>query len=80
MPRFKKPKPLAVCDVCGAFAGEHMDVNHRCSTTRYGRRCSGTFKSNLGQVWEECQGCYATGTVGSETCVECSGWGWRLVG
>jgi len=31
-------------------------------------------------VWDECQGCYATGEVGSETCVECSGWGWRLVG
>jgi len=80
VPHIKKPKPLAVCDVCGAFTGEHMDVNHRCTRSLYGRRCSGTFKSNLGQVWEECQGCYATGKVGSETCVECSGWGWHLVG
>jgi hypothetical protein len=80
VPRFKKPKPLAVCDVCGAFTGEHMELNHRCTRSLYGRRCSGTFKSNLGQVWDECQSCYATGTVGSEPCPECSGWGWHLVG
>jgi len=80
MPRVKKPKPLAVCDICGAFTGEHQDLNHRCSGALYGRRCSGTFKSNLGLVWDECQACYATGKVGSETCVECSGWGWHLLG
>ena len=80
MPHFKKPKPLAVCNVCGAFAGEHQDVNHRCTRALYGRRCSGTFKSSLGLVWDECQACYATGKVGSETCVECSGWGWHMNG
>lgn len=76
----KKTKPLAVCEVCGAFTGERGDVNHRCGHLLYGKRCSGTFKSNLGHVWEECQGCGATGKVGSENCVECSGWGWRLIG
>ena len=80
MPRFKKPKPLAICNVCGVFTGELRDLNHRCFRTFHGRRCSGTFKSNLGLVWEECQGCSAAGEVGSEVCVECSGWGWRLIG
>jgi DnaJ-class molecular chaperone len=31
-------------------------------------------------VWDECQACFATGKVGSEACVECSGWGWHLIG
>ncbi len=77
--RFKKPKPLALCRVCGAYTDRRRDVNHRCSKTRYGRRCPGTFKSDLGQVWNECQVCYGKGKVGSETCVECAGWGWTLL-
>ena len=80
MPQFKKRKPLAICSVCGAFTGEHRDLNHRCRRSHQGRRCWGTFKSNLGLVWEECLGCHAIGRVGSEICVECSGWGWRLLG
>jgi hypothetical protein len=80
VPHFKKSKPLAVCDVCGAFTGEHQDLNHRCARALHGRRCSGTFKSDLGLVWDECQACSATGEVGSETCDECSGWGWHLMG
>jgi len=76
----KKLKPLAVCNVCGAFSGEHQDINHRCNKALYGRRCSGAFKSSLGLVWDECQACSATGKVGSETCVECAGWGWHLIG
>jgi hypothetical protein len=80
MLRVKKPKPLAVCNVCGAFAAELRDVNHRCGKVVYGRRCAGTFKSSLGLVWDECLPCYATGKVGSQTCTECSGWGWRLLG
>lgn len=80
MERVKKSKPLAVCNVCGAFSGEHPDVNHRCTNALYGRRCSGTFKSSLGLSWDECQSCFATGKVGAETCVECCGWGWHLIG
>jgi len=80
MLRVKKPKPLAVCNVCGAFAAELHDVNHRCVKVVYGRRCSGTYKGSLGLVWDECQPCNATGKVGSQTCVECSGWGWHLLG
>ena len=80
MERAKKLKPLAVCNVCGAFSGARADVNHRCNKALYGRRCSGTFKSSLGLSWDGCQACFATGIVGSETCVECSGWGWHLIG
>ena len=80
MPRFKKPKPLAVCDTCGAFTDRHEDINHRCSGSLHGRRCPGNYKSHLGLVWDECQACEATGKVGTEACVECSGWGWRLLG
>lgn len=79
MERVKKSKPLAVCTVCGAFSGERLDINNRCTKALYGRRCSGTLKSSLGRVWDECQACFATGKVGSETCVECSGWGWHLI-
>jgi len=80
MLQVKKQKPLTVCNVCGAFSSEHADVNHRCTKAVYGRRCSGTFKSSLGMTWDECQACSAKGKVGTETCVECSGWGWHLIG
>lgn len=80
MLRVKKPKPLAVCNVCGTFTGELTEVNHRCGKVVYGRRCSGMFKSSLGLVWDECQPCNTTGKVGTQTCSECSGWGWRLLG
>ena len=80
MRQSKKPKPLAVCNVCGAFSGDHQDINHRCDKAVYGRRCAGAFKSSLGLIWDECQACAATGRVGSESCVEYSGWGWHLLG
>lgn len=80
MRKVKKSKPLVVCNVCGAFSSERQDINHRCTKAVYGRRCSGSFKSSLGMSWDECLSCAATGTLGTETCVECSGWGWRLVG
>ena len=77
--RFKRPKPLAVCLVCGALTIERRDVNHRCNKRLHGRRCWGAFRSNLGQVWNECLVCYGKGKVGSEACVECAGWGWNLM-
>ena len=80
MPRFKKEKPLAVCNVCGTFTDKRRNISHRCDETRHGRRCSGTYKSNLGHVWNECQVCYGIGKIGSEACVECTGWGWTLMG
>lgn len=76
--RVKKPKPLAVCDVCRSFTIVHEDVNHRCGKPYRGRRCYGIYKSALGMVWIECQSCGATGIVGSLPCSECSGFGWHL--
>ena len=80
MVQVKKSKTLAVCNVCGAFSNEYQDVNHRCTKALYGRRCSGAFRSSPGLSWDQCIACAATGKVGSETCVECSGWGWHLMG
>lgn len=79
MERVKKPKPLAVCTVCRAFTDRPAQVNNRCVTTVHGRRCYGVFKSGLGVVWDECLSCHAFGKVGTQTCSECSGFGWHLV-
>lgn len=74
----KKSKPLGVCTVCRDFTDEHMRMNHRCSRTVLGRRCSGVYKSSLTIVWYECPGCHAAGKVGTQQCTECKGWGWLL--
>jgi len=79
MPRFKKSRPLAVCTVCGAYTDLVAYVNSRCHKTVNGRRCSGIFRSGLGQTWAECGSCNAYGKVGSESCRECSGFGWKLL-
>ncbi|MCC6473530.1 MAG: hypothetical protein IT514_07265 [Burkholderiales bacterium] len=79
MPRFRKRKPLGVCDVCGAYIGIKMYLNHRCQQSRYGRRCPGKYKSDLGHVWNECQSCRATGVLGGGACPDCGGWGWSLL-
>ena len=74
----KKPKPLAVCNVCHALTDQHESINQRCNNTVSGRRCSGTYHSNLTAVFDECGSCQATGKVGSQTCGECQGFGWRF--
>lgn len=78
MPRIKKPKPLAVCNVCGAYTDVLACVNSRCKKVVTSRRCSGVFKSGLGQLWEECQNCKGYGRVGSMSCSGCKGFGWEL--
>jgi hypothetical protein len=78
MPQFKKPKPLAVCNLCGAITDQVTYVNSRCKKTVHGRRCSGIFRSGLGRVWDECLSCRAAGKVGTQACVECKGFGWTL--
>ena len=79
MARFKKSKPLAVCTICGAYTDETAYVNTRCNKVVTGRRCSGVFKSGLGQVWVECDSCKGYGQVGSMACSECKGFGWKLM-
>ena len=79
MLRLKKSKPLGVCTVCGAYTDEHAFVNSRCSKVVTGRRCAGVFKSGLGQVWVECEGCKGVGRIGSTICGECRGFGWNLL-
>lgn len=74
----KKPKPLAECEVCHWPTALKMEINHRCTHTVHGRRCSGVFKAGLGKVWNECQTCHATGELGSQVCSDCSGFGWKL--
>jgi DnaJ-class molecular chaperone len=78
MPLIKKSKPLAVCTVCRALTMNRVDVNTRCNNVVTGRRCSGVFRSGLGQVWVECDGCKGYGRVGSLACRECHGFGWKL--
>lgn len=77
MPRFKKSKPLAVCNVCSAYTDELAYVNSRCNRTVHGRRCSGIFRSGLGQSWAECESCKGFGVVGSTGCSACNGFGWK---
>jgi hypothetical protein len=79
MPRFKKEKPLAVCTVCGTYTDQVAYVNSRCNKTVTGRRCSGIFRSGLGQAWTECLECKGYGRLGSLECRECKGFGWQLV-
>lgn len=74
----KKPKPSGVCDVCSAPANQREALNHRCSRVVNGRRCSGIIKSAVNALWDECASCRATGTVGTQPCTECAGFGWRL--
>jgi DnaJ-class molecular chaperone len=76
----KRPKPLAVCSVCHALSNQHEDLNHRCSHPYNGRRCYGIYKSAMAYLWDRCEGCEATGKVGSQTCGECAGFGWKLYG
>ncbi|MDA8109373.1 MAG: hypothetical protein M0015_12170 [Betaproteobacteria bacterium] len=53
-------------------------LNQRCHGVVYGRRCSGTLKSDLSYIWDECESCEGTGMVGTQACTECGGFGWRL--
>jgi hypothetical protein len=78
MPRFKKKKPAGVCSVCFALTDDRDQVNHRCRRVYNNRRCSGRYHHDLGLIWDECQSCHAIGKVGSEVCIECGGFGWRL--
>ena len=74
----KKPKPAAVCNVCHALTDRHEHVNHRCDHVVNGKRCYGTFKSAITDLWDECESCHATGKVGPLPCRECAGFGWKL--
>lgn len=74
----KLPHPIGVCDVCHALTNRREDLNHRCTKVVTGRRCYGTFKSAMAFLWDPCGSCDATGRVGSQTCTECGGYGWRL--
>jgi hypothetical protein len=76
----KKPKPLGACSVCGALTDRHEDLNHRCNQAVSGRRCSGTFKSAIAYLWDQCEECEATGKVGTQACGSCAGFGWRMYG
>ena len=80
MPVEKKHKPLQVCSVCQSLSNERHDLNHRCGEVLNGRRCSGTYKSALTFLWEQCDSCASTGAVGSVPCAECRGFGWRIYG
>jgi hypothetical protein len=76
----KKAKPLAVCSVCQALSNRHESVNHRCDQIVSNRRCSGIYKSALTYLWDACEGCECTGRVGTQTCTECKGFGWKIYG
>ena len=74
----KKPKPLAVCSVCQALTDRREMLNHRCEQAVSGRRCYGRFQSALTRLWDECASCEGRGKVGTQTCGECKGFGWKL--
>jgi len=44
------------------------------------RRCYGIYKSGLAYLWDACEGCECTGRVGSQECIECKGYGWKMYG
>jgi DnaJ-class molecular chaperone len=79
MHRIKKTKPRAVCTVCGAYTIEMAFLNSRCNKVVTGRRCTGVFRSGLGQIWSECENCKGHGRLGSMSCSECKGFGWKLM-
>jgi len=76
----KKPKPLGVCNVCHALTNLHEALNHRCVKVVNGRRCYGTYKSALTDLWDACESCEGTGRVGTQDCTACGGFGWTLYG
>jgi hypothetical protein len=73
----KQPKPRGICSVCQACNNRHEALNHRCDRELNGRRCSGTIKSAVHALWDECESCRATGRVGTRACTECAGFGWK---
>jgi hypothetical protein len=76
----KRPKPFGVCSVCYALTNHHEYLNHRCNEALHGRRCSGTYKSAMTYLWDQCEACDAIGKVGTQVCSECSGFGWKRYG
>ena len=78
MRQVKKPKPAGACSVCRAPTDLREMLNQRCRATLNGRRCYGTYHSDLSLVWDECQSCNGTGKVGTQVCSECAGYGWKL--
>jgi len=76
----KQPHPLAACNVCHALTNQHESLNHRCDKTVTGRRCYGTYKSGVANLWDQCESCEATGMVGSQVCSACGGYGWTMYG
>jgi hypothetical protein len=76
----KQPKPSGACNVCLSMTRQRANVNHRCDHVVYGRRCSGTYKSSMAQLWDACESCAGIGKVGSRVCGECSGFGWKAYG
>ena len=74
----KKPKPAGACTVCRGLTKHHERLNQRCEHFVNGRRCSGTYHSDMSILWDECDSCQATGKVGSQDCTECEGFGWKL--
>jgi len=80
MPLRKKPRPVGACSVCRSPTDRHEALNHRCERVVYGRRCAGTYHSDLSDVWDECEACGGTGRVGTQECSACGGFGWHLFG
>jgi hypothetical protein len=76
----KKRKPVGACTICRAPTDHREMLNQRCRRIVYGRRCAGTFKSDLSTIWDECGSCEGIGKVGTQLCTECGGFGWRLYG
>jgi hypothetical protein len=50
----KRDKPLGVCGVCQAPTNRREALNHRCDAVVNGRRCAGTNKSAVNNLWDEC--------------------------
>lgn len=80
MLRSKLAHPLAACNVCGARTNLLEAVNHRCDRVVTGRRCYGTYKSGIIDLWDACESCGATGWVGTVPCTACAGFGWSKYG
>jgi hypothetical protein len=76
----KRPKPVALCTICGASSYDATLINGECGRMVGAERCSGTNKREMRKTdWKECTVCSATGLVRTGTCERCDGVGWLFV-
>ena len=76
----KRPRPVAVCTVCGAVSYSSNLISGLCDRRVANKRCDGINGSALRTTdWDECPECAGSGTSGATQCGQCEGSGWLCV-